>query len=152
VIRKKVFRFEYGSAEEPIRNISLSPESRARALLSARSSPAQLPIRRRASHRLSLVPTGKTFVPSSPANGRRNSSIGLGALGSSKVATGKSLLREELEEEHAGDEQDGNGIPLVDVVNGEEGDLVYLETKEEEEVMGRIELVRLVKITIPGSC
>ena len=102
MLRKKVFRFEYPAAA----TASASPVVEAKAAV---NEP-----RRRASHRMSLVPAGKTFVPMSPVGGRRQSAVG--------GASAKAVLEEEMEE----------GESVVDIVDGEEGDVVYLEVKENQ--------------------
>ncbi|WWC85540.1 uncharacterized protein L201_000404 [Kwoniella dendrophila CBS 6074] len=142
-IRKKPFRFQYGPAET-VHNIPYSPAVHASASTETMpslvkqpsfSSPSSQPVRRRASHRLSLVPEGKTFVPLSPMKNRRHSTLGLGGMGTPAKSTGRSKLSEEIpreEEEEQEQEQAEIAEELVlDVANGDEGDKVYLEVNEE---------------------
>ncbi|WVW81504.1 hypothetical protein I302_103498 [Kwoniella bestiolae CBS 10118] len=134
-IRKKPFRFEYGpSVDTPISfspAVQLSSEMQAApspAKQPSFSSPGHQPIRRRASHRLSLVPEGKTFVPLSPIKNRRHSTLGLGGMGTPAKSASKSKLSEEVPQEQEEQEEE----PAVDVANGDEGDKVYLEMNEEK--------------------
>ena len=120
MLRKKLFRFEYGP-EETIESPSLNTPTKAPAHDSTTESPAK-PIRRRASHRLSLVPSGKEFAPHSPMKTRPLSDV----LGPSKLSQAQTPVEEEEEEMNGPDED------LVDVVEGDEGDRVYLEMKDED--------------------
>ena len=126
MIRKKVFRFEYGVEDSP----ELAEHSPAAPGTPTKvASPA--PVRRRASHRLSLVPAGKDFMPHSPANSRRHSKIVMGSGGTDEdtemVGRGDEDAITKIEEEQEEEEEE----ELVDVVEGEEGDRVYLEVKED---------------------
>ncbi|WRT63602.1 uncharacterized protein IL334_000525 [Kwoniella shivajii] len=134
-IRKKPFRFEYGgSSESPIpfspavQTTKLHAMAPSPAKQPASGSPKGHPIRRRASHRLSLVPEGKTFVPLSPIKNRRASSLGLGGMGTPAKLNGKSKLSEEVPQEQ--DEEIEESV--LDIADGDEGDMVYLEVNEEE--------------------
>jgi hypothetical protein len=98
MIRKKLFRFEYPSPSTALPSSPLPASPKA--------SPKNVKPRR-ASHRMSLVPAGKTFVPMSPAKG----------------------IQEESIEAEDGVVEEGQSV--VDVVDGEEGDVVYMEVKEE---------------------
>ncbi|WWD22333.1 hypothetical protein CI109_106824 [Kwoniella shandongensis] len=142
-IRKKPFRFEYGSSETTDAAI-MSPAvhrsslhdyapSPAKQMSPAPGSPAGPSVRRRASHRLSLVPSGKTFVPLSPAKNRRHSTLGLGGMGvTAKMGGGKSKLSEEIHEEQSEiDQEEEAEQSVVDVTDGDEGDVVYLEVTDE---------------------
>ncbi|WWC97303.1 hypothetical protein V866_004182 [Kwoniella sp. B9012] len=128
-IRKKPFRFEYGpSLETPV---PFSPAVKLSSTTSVNPSPSkQQPIRRRASHRLSLVPEGKTFVPLSPIKNRRHSTLGLGGMGTPAKAAAKSKLSEEVPQEQ--EEEENAEESVLDVANGDEGDKIYLEVNEEE--------------------
>ncbi|WWD06077.1 hypothetical protein V865_004162 [Kwoniella europaea PYCC6329] len=128
-IRKKPFRFEYGpSLETPV---PFSPAVKLSSTTQVFPSPSkQQPIRRRASHRLSLVPEGKTFVPLSPIKNRRHSTLGLGGMGTPAKAAAKSKLSEEVPQEQ--EEEENAEESVLDVANGDEGDKIYLEVNEEE--------------------
>ncbi|WVR03397.1 hypothetical protein IAU60_000388 [Kwoniella sp. DSM 27419] len=136
-IRKKPFRFEYGPGSEL--EAPFSPAVTREALpevapspmkASMPGSPGQPPVRRRASHRLSLVPEGRTFVPLSPMKNRRNSSIGAGSAGTPRKTPARSKMNEvvAVEEEPEVEEEEDC---VVDIVQGDEGDVVYLESHEE---------------------
>ncbi|WVQ94019.1 hypothetical protein IAU59_001097 [Kwoniella sp. CBS 9459] len=137
-IRKKPFRFEYGTGPEAQIPASPCPVSSSshQAVVSpikwAPGSPAQ-GLRRRASHRLSLVPEGKTFVPLSPAKNRRHSTLGLGEMRTPAKTASKSKLSEEIPQEQGEEEEEVAGEPVIDMANGEEGDKVYIEMTEEEQ-------------------
>jgi hypothetical protein len=99
-----------------------------------KTSPAPAPERRkRVSHRMSLVPSGKNFEPfASPNKSRRHSIIGLGE-GPQVIRTPKkSGLAQQIEEEE--DLQEEEEDVVIEAVDGEEGDVLYVETREEEEV------------------
>lgn len=108
-IRQKLFRFVYGDSATS--NGYQTPAKPA----------VESPARRRQSHRLSIVPLGKRFAPS-PAKMRPFAST-----------PGRSGLSKEVEIE-----EDANEPlifdELVDVAEGDEGDKVYLEKREEAEV------------------
>ena len=107
VLRKKLFRFEYG-AEEALATYNTPTKG-------ACSTPLVTParsVRRRASHRLSLVPDGKTFEPQTPSSKNRRKSVG------------PSKLSQHPEEQEQVE---------VDVVEAEEGYKVYMEQTEEKE-------------------
>jgi hypothetical protein len=159
IIRKRHFRFEYAPAPAELASASVlspnvaSPSSPTSAASPAKTSPAKvypsLPsipalsspakaVRRRASHRLSLVPAGKDFVPLSPLKGRRHSTLGIQA-GAPKDSTsdataGTAVGMEEIIE---GSEEDGS---ILDIVDGEDGETVYVEVTEE----ARAEIVQKV--------
>ncbi|KAL1412060.1 hypothetical protein Q8F55_003057 [Vanrija albida] len=124
VIRKKMFKFTYGdgdttlgySSPGPVR---ITPASPVKVALSADSTSS--PLRRRTSHRLSIVPEGRRFKPS-PMK-RRPSTLGL--LGTPTPAS--SSLSNEVEPTDEIEFEE-----LVDVTEGDEGDKLYLERKEEE--------------------
>lgn len=86
---------------------------------------------------MSLVPMGQTFEPlASPMKGgaRRGSAIGLSSSGlpmkSPKKASGlNQVVQEEIEEEEDQEEEVEEAI-VVDVVDTEEGDVVYLENRD----------------------
>jgi hypothetical protein len=132
IIRKRIFRFEYAPPTQELDLGILSPAIAASALpasppkaspakiYSALPSPGKTPVRRRASHRLSLVPAGKTFVPLSPAKNRRHSTLGLVA-GLNNAVTNESPV-ENIQEENE---------TVVDVLNGEDGETVYVEVTED---------------------
>ncbi|BEJ14593.1 hypothetical protein CspHIS471_0403600 [Cutaneotrichosporon sp. HIS471] len=101
-IRKKLFRFYYG-------DISAS----------SYHSPAKTP-GRRLSHRLSIVPQGKRFAPS-PAK--------------SRLATpGRMAHVGTVEEEEEEEEEDEPLVfeELVGLANGEDGDKIYLEKRDDD--------------------
>jgi len=78
---------------------------------------------------MSLVPSGKNFEPfASPVNSRRHSVIGLGE-GPQVIRTPKkSGLASQIEE----DEEEEEHV-VIEAVDGEEGDVLYVESREEEE-------------------
>lgn len=134
MIRKKVFRFEFGATDALATESMLSPAGINTAPLVIPESPVQRPAHRRVSHRLSLVPAGKNFVPMSPMKASRLSDpVTVSAGTTPRRAIGKSALCEEVEEEAELEDADGEGS-VVNAVSGEEGDLVYLEMKDGEEV------------------
>lgn len=103
IIRKKLFRFEYTTQELTALESTPSPAKTA------------TPIRRRASHRLSLVPAGKEFIPLSPGGLRTPAKIG-------KTPAKSNLGLETIT---------GDDAPQgIVVVEGEGGDRVYLEEKD----------------------
>lgn len=106
VLRKKLFRFEYGT-EDSLATYSTPTKGSATPL----ATPAKS-VRRRASHRLSLVPNGKAFEPHTPSSKNRRKSVGPSKL---------SQNQEELEQSEVG------------VVEAEEGYKVYMEQTQEEE-------------------
>ena len=117
MLRKKLFRFEYG-AEEAQEDVSMiGTPTKISGIL---SSPAK-PVRRRASHRMSLVPSNADFVPHSPAKARRHS---LGNRGPSALSLPPSMP-ETVEEGVEADET------VVEVVRGDDGDQVFVERKDE---------------------
>ncbi|OCF36048.1 hypothetical protein I316_01920 [Kwoniella heveanensis BCC8398] len=134
-IRKKPFRFEYGPGPEP--QVPFSPAPKSSDYSQGASSPVKrIPgspaqgLRRRASHRLSLVPEGRTFVPLSPVKNRRHSTLGLGNMRTPIKTNSRSKLSKEIPNEQ---EEEESEEPVVDIANGEEGDKVYLETTEEDQ-------------------
>lgn len=89
---------------------------------------------------MSLVPTGQVFEPlASPmkSQNRRNSAIGLGGhvAKSPKKTAMNQVMQEDPEEaedhpeDGEADEEDEQEM-LVEVVNAEEGDMVYLENRD----------------------
>lgn len=108
-IRQKLFRFSYGD------NTTNSYQSPA-----PKGSERE---RRRLSHRLSIVPQGKRFAPS-PAKMR--------PLG---MTPGRSGLSKEVEIE---EEDELVFDELVDVAEGDEGDRVYLEKRDEDRVRASV--------------
>lgn len=89
-------------------------------------SPVPNTIRKRASHRMSLVPADKIFHPCSPARNRRHSTLGLGNM---KMGSSKSQLGQEVVVE----EQEDADQSIIGVAEGEDGDKIYLEITEEVE-------------------
>ncbi|RXK37645.1 hypothetical protein M231_05057 [Tremella mesenterica] len=145
-IRKKVFRFEYPTPglTEDIAGL-MSPIVKSSTLPPASPSPnkdwpsdATQPFHRRASHRMSLVPPGKTFVPFSPAKpSRRHSVLGLGDASSTGMMPGSGLNHEIPQEADENEQmEDAPADLLVDVTEGEDGDVVYLEVKDEDLMAG----------------
>lgn len=138
IIRKKLFRFEYGHEEAQIETPptqtrplpALSP-ARAQAPASPVPSPAKFAAKKRASFRMSLVPSGKSFEPlASPVKDRRHSIIGLGE-GPQVVRTPKkSALANEIQEED--EEEPGEEEVVIEACDGEEGDVLYIEARESE--------------------
>ena len=108
MIRRKVFRFEYAQPEAGIPGSPMAKSSPKSTPKKAAAPP------RRASHRMSLVPAGKTFVPMSPAREMVNGNGG----------------KEDMTEDKLDQEVIDEGQSVVDMVDGEEGDVVYLEVKE----------------------
>jgi hypothetical protein len=128
IIRKKLFRFEAAAGKSP----RLSPtllNTPVRSQNTPAKTAASSPLRRRASHRLSLLPADKPFVPLSPMK-RRQSGMGQSGRTPKKSHLSQSDAVEEDEE----DEEVMEGI--VDVQHNEEGDLVILETREERSETG----------------
>ncbi|ORY31915.1 hypothetical protein BCR39DRAFT_597802 [Naematelia encephala] len=138
-IRKKMFRFQFcdlptrqsaETIESPVVKTESLPTApplvgdTARATISSGEK-----VGRRNSHRLSLVPTGKTFTPYSPAKSRRHSTIGISQRSDGLVESSPTHVTQSIEEEEE-ENQDANAS-LVDVVEGEGGDTVYLEVKED---------------------
>jgi hypothetical protein len=86
---------------------------------------------------MSLVPSGKSFEPfASPVKSRRHSIIGLGD-GPQVVRTpkksGLSRQIEEVEEEEQPVAEEEEEV-IVEAVEGEEGDVLYFESREGEAV------------------
>ena len=80
---------------------------------------------------MSLVPSGKPFEPlASPIKSRRHSIIGLDA-GPQFVRTPKkkSALANEIQEED--EHQDEEDEVMIEATHGEEGDVLYVEEREE---------------------
>lgn len=135
VVRKKLFRFEYGHEEIHIE----TPTTQTQPLPSdspvkgpASPAPLAAPRRKRASHRMSLVPSGKSFEPlASPMKNRRHSIIGLGEGPQVICTPRKSRLVNEITEELEEGAEDEEVI--VEALDGEEGDVVYLEARENED-------------------
>lgn len=78
---------------------------------------------------MSLVPSGKNFEPfASPIKSRRHSIIGLGE-GPQVIRTPKkSGLAQQIEEE----EEEEDDV-VIEAVTGEEGDVLYVESREDEQ-------------------
>jgi hypothetical protein len=90
---------------------------------------------------MSLVPSGKNFEPfASPIKSRRHSIIGLGD-GPQVIRTPKKsgLARQTEEEEEDQEEEE----VVVEAVDGEEGDVLYFEPREDE--------IKVRKIVSTGS-
>lgn len=124
-VRKKVFRFEYARSEAgPF--VTASHEQPISPGVTASENSDEPPIRRRASHRLSLVPVGQSFQPLSPAKVRRQSNLPIegphAGLPSRKSALSSLVFTD------AGEEEDKTA-PLVEVVEGEDGDVLYMEVQ-----------------------
>jgi hypothetical protein len=81
---------------------------------------------------MSLVPPGKNFEPlASPMKSRRHSIIGLGE-GPQVIRTPKkSGLSEQIVEEEEIQEEEEEMV--VEAVDGEEGEILYFELREEEQ-------------------
>jgi hypothetical protein len=135
-VRKKLFRFEYGHEDAlidtpPMQTVPLPSDSPVKS-----ASPA--PVRRkRVSHRMSLVPSGKNFEPfASPIKSRRHSIIGLGE-GPQVIRTPKKTgLARHVEEEEEEDQEQEEEEVVIEAVDGEEGDVLYVESREEEIKVG----------------
>jgi len=131
MVRKKLFRFEYGHEDAlidtpPMQSVPLPSDSPVKA--------SPVPERRkRVSHRMSLVPSGKNFEPfASPIKSRRHSIIGLGEGPQIIRTPKKSVLAQQIEEEEEYQEEEEDVV--IEAVDGEEGDVLYVETREEEEI------------------
>ncbi|KIY35243.1 hypothetical protein I305_02149 [Cryptococcus gattii E566] len=140
IIRKKLFRFNYGSMEDAgtaaefmspapqsVQPGSPAPDTPIRRRPTVSFSPIPNTIRKRASHRMSLVPADKIFHPCSPARNRRHSTLGLGDI---KMKSSKSQLGQEVMME---EEQEDIDQSVIEVAEGEDGDKIYLEVTEEVE-------------------
>ncbi|WVQ91375.1 hypothetical protein IAS59_005173 [Cryptococcus gattii] len=140
IIRKKLFRFNYGSMEDAgtaaefmspapqsVQPSSPAPDTPIRRRPTVSFSPIPNTIRKRASHRMSLVPADKIFHPCSPARNRRHSTLGLGDI---KMKSSKSQLGQEVMME---EEQEDIDQSVIEVAEGEDGDKIYLEVTEEVE-------------------
>lgn len=161
IIRKRHFRFEYAPAPVELASASVftpSVASPISAASPAKASPAKVypslssipalsspakAVRRRASHRLSLVPAGKDFVPLSPIKSRRHSTLGLGP-GATTHSTSEAA-EAGMEEIVEGSEEDGS---ILEVVDGEDGETVYVEVTEE----ARAEMVHKVSTILSIEC
>jgi hypothetical protein len=88
---------------------------------------------------MSLVPAGKNFEPlASPMKSRRHSIIGLGE-GPQVIRTPKkSGLSEQIVEEEEIQEEEEEEV-VVEAVDGEEGEILYFEVREEEQ---KVSLIR----------
>lgn len=135
VVRKKLFRFEYGHEDTqietpPMQTQPLPSDSPIKA--PASPAPSAVQRRKRVSHRMSLVPSGKFFEPlASPVKSRRHSIIGLGD-GPQTISTyTKSRLANHMQNEVKEAEEEEEVI--VEALRGEEGDIVYIEAREEEQ-------------------
>ncbi|OWZ56194.1 hypothetical protein J010_06094 [Cryptococcus neoformans] len=140
IIRKKLFRFNYGPMEDAgaaaefmspvpqsIQPDSPAPDTPVRRRPTVSFSPVPNTIRKRASHRMSLVPADKIFHPCSPARNRRHSTLGLGNM---KMGSNKSQLGQEVMMEEGEGDVDQS---VIGVAEGEDGDKIYLEIAEEVE-------------------
>lgn len=135
IVRKKLFRFEYGHEEiqvetPPSNTVPLPSDSPVKAPASPKPFPG--PRRKRVSYRMSLVPSGKPFEPlASPMKSRRHSIIGLDA-GPQVVRTPKkkSGLANQIQEEE--EQQEEEDEVFIEATNGEGGDVVYVEEREDE--------------------
>ncbi|KAE8543058.1 hypothetical protein D1P53_000545 [Cryptococcus gattii VGV] len=140
IIRKKLFRFNYGPMEDAgtaaefmspapqsVPPGSPAPGTPVRRRPTVSFSPIPNTIRKRASHRMSLVPADKIFHPCSPARNRRHSTLGLGDI---KMKSSKSQLGQEVMME---EEQEDIDQSVIEVAEGEDGDKIYLEVTEEVE-------------------
>jgi len=87
---------------------------------------------------MSLVPSGKNFEPfASPMKSRRHSIIGLGE-GPQVIRTPKkSGLAQQIEEEEDEQEEEEEEEVVVEAVDGEEGDVLYVETREDDIKVGQ---------------
>jgi len=82
---------------------------------------------------MSLVPSGKNFEPfASPIKSRRHSIIGLGEGPQIIRTPKKSGLAQQIEEEEEYQEEEEDVV--IEAVDGEEGDVLYVETREEQEI------------------
>ncbi|KJE05707.1 hypothetical protein I311_00432 [Cryptococcus gattii NT-10] len=137
IIRKKLFRFNYGPMEDAgtaaefmspapqsVQPGSPAPDTPIRRRPTVSFSPIPNTIRKRASHRMSLVPADKIFHPCSPARNRRHSTLGLGDI---KMKSSKSQLGQEVMTE---EEQEDIDQSVIEVAEGEDGDKIYLEVTE----------------------
>lgn len=154
VIRKKHFRFEYGHQDAQIETppkdtVPLPSDSPVRA----RAPASPLPRRKRSSYRMSLVPSGKPFEPlASPMKSRRHSIIGLGDGPQVIHTPKKSGLSKQIEED---EEEEGQGAVeeeavLVEAHHGEEGDVLYIEQREED--VQRVGHVALYRSLLETDC
>lgn len=134
VIRKKLFRFEYGHQDYLIDTPPMQTQPLPSHSPEKSASPAPAPRRKRVSHRMSLVPSGKNFEPfASPMKSRRHSIIGLGE-GPQVIRTPKkSGLAQQIEEEEEDQEEEE---VVVEAKDGEEGDVLYVETREDDIKVG----------------
>lgn len=138
IMRKRLFQFEYATeAERTLANFSPMVTNHALpgspAVPHSAPSPAKFAspmIRRRASKRMSLIPKGKTFVPLTPAK-RRHSTVS-GELPDASTISRSAIKRSALAPGRAESEQTEQEVE-VEVVEGENGDMVYLENNEGEE-------------------
>ncbi|WVN87358.1 uncharacterized protein L203_102536 [Cryptococcus depauperatus CBS 7841] len=161
-IRKKQFRFNYGSIEtvldpslmspapQPVLSCSQAPSTPTKEPIPAiANSPTVHSVRRRASHRMSLVPTDKKFSPfaCSPAKDKRQST--LDPNGKDREFK-MSKLSQELQGETG---EDGQQQPVIDVAEGDDGEKVYLEnTKvDEEEVFRSVQNVLINPFITPQA-
>ena len=138
IIRKKLFRFEYGHQDYLIDTPPMQTQPLPSDSPVTSASPAPAPRRKRVSHRMSLVPSGKNFEPfASPMKSRRHSIIGLGE-GPQVIRTPKkSGLAQQIEEEEEEQEEEEEEEVVVEAVDGEEGDVLYVETREDDIKVGQ---------------
>lgn len=136
-MRKRLFQFEYATeAERSLANFSPVVSHQALPGSPAHQQIAPSPvrfaspmIRRRASKRMSLIPKGKTFVPLTPAK-RRYSTLS-GELPDAAIISRSAIKRTALAPARSESQQAEQEVE-VEVVEGENGDMVYLENHEEE--------------------
>lgn len=126
VIRKKLFKFEYPvsdiiQSEILSPSITGTPVRKAATPAKGLSTATLTPTRRRASHRLSLVPAGKQFVSLSPMKRRQSNA---GPAGNTPKRSHLSSRTEQEDEE----EEIMDGI--VDVQQSEDGEMIVLESRE----------------------
>lgn len=114
-------------APQSVQPGSPAPDTPIRRRPTVSFSPIPNTIRKRASHRMSLVPADKIFHPCSPARNRRHSTLGLGDI---KMKSSKSQLGQEVMME---EEQEDIDQSVIEVAEGEDGDKIYLEVTEEVE-------------------
>lgn len=126
IIRKQTFQFDYAEVNT-IYTTPMSPSVTGTPVKSAVTAPAQS--KRRASHRLSLLPADKPFVPLSPMRRRASQ---LGPAGNTPRKSLASMAVPEMDDE-ADAEQEELMEGIVDVQQNENGDMMVLEVRQEKE-------------------